>query len=379
MGWTCFESVAAFSAFTLANRVPKWPHPNTNRTKCAFRMALGDGLPFPRPDRFLCLMLQVPNEPGGLAFPWIDLDEIDEFVVQGSSGLNSRGREVILTITQHLEPDFDPVFQPGIEYHFLFKMPGFDDFNFHYFYENRTPAGDPCEISYLSSPSSGTCLQTRTQDDPEILDVDWPETLMEPHFFFTPMSVCYDIPEGGCEDGFAAFNGEDAYIALDHNLFNTNSDFIIEAQIRLKELDHFWPLMGREGTGGFLGMDGEEFIFGNLRLATSWTPTVNTWFKWRLEFEQPLQLKYKLFIDDIEVMDRTTNRQHLQFNRLGVYKHGVSGTIWANMDMRELKFWSGDSPSTDVELDMPCDDDACDVGPDENHGTTFEMELPSCP
>lgn len=378
MPWTHFPTLAQYNAFKGKLQVAKWPRDNTTRTDCNFRMSLGEGLPFPRPQRFLLHLRGVPDEPMGFAYPVIDMDVSGPFHLHGTSGVNEFGREVELDIVEHLEADFPGSDWNGIEYHFKFKMVGFDDWDTTFFYESGNPTGVPCEIPMKADYLTTTCPVVLVIVNPDTLDLDWPTTPAGANWEFRPMSACYVFPEEAPPLGMAEFNGTDAYIALDHNLVSTNQDFIIEAELRLKELDHFWPLMGIEGTGGFLGMDDDDFIFGNLRLATSWTPTVDEWFTWRLEFEQPLQLKYKLFIDDIEVMDRTTNRQNLAFNRLGVYRHGVSGTIWANMDMRSLKFWTGDQPSTIVALDMPCDTDACDIGPDENHGTTFNMTLPSC-
>lgn len=177
--------------------------------------------------------------------------------------------------------------------------------------------------------------------------------------------------------GRAEFNGVDAYIALDHNLKRVNQDFIISARIRLHNTTGFWPIMGVEGTGGFMGMDGPDLIFGNFRQPTTWTPVLDQWFTWRLEFEQLTQLGYKLFIDDIEVHSFTGSRQQMAFNTLGVFRHNDPGVIWGDFDMQNLKYLSGNAPSTNVELDMPLDVNALDVGPDANHGTTFNMALPS--
>lgn len=378
MAWLEFEFLGDFSAFLQDTRVSKWPRPNTNRIKCDFRMSLGEGTPFPRPGRFISQMFDVPETPNGRQYPVIDMDVSGAFSLHGTSGINIDGRTVDLDIIEHLIADFPGSTKPGIEYHFLFKKVGNDDFNWTWYFESEFPPGTPRDIPMRANSSAPVQGVKEIKDDPQFLDVDWPSNFGQSDFQFFTMSECFDLTAFEAPIGMAEFNGVDAWILLDHGLVNTNTDFIIEARIRLKELDHFWPLMGINGTGGFLGMDGEEFIFGTLRLATSWTPTKDVWFNWRLEFEQPLQLKYKLFIDDIEVMDRTVARQHLQFDTLGVSKQGVPGTIWANMDMRSLKMWTGDFPSSTVAIDMPCETDACDIGPDENHGVTANMTLPSC-
>jgi hypothetical protein len=123
--------------------------------------------------------------------------------------------------------------------------------------------------------------------------------------------------------------------------------------------------------------DDDDFTLGALRLDTSFTPNLGQWYNWRLEFEQRAQLSYDLLIDGQNVMARTTNRQSLPFNVIGAYKRGIPGTLWSDVNMRNVKWFTGDAPSTDVELDMPLFENALDLGPNENHGTTFNMELPS--
>jgi hypothetical protein len=177
--------------------------------------------------------------------------------------------------------------------------------------------------------------------------------------------------------GFASFNGINAYIELTESLGMLDQPFKISADIRLHNTTGFWPLIGRDGQGGFLGMDDNDTIFGFLRLVTSWTPVLDVWFNWRFEFEQVSQLNYRTFIDDVQVDETTGGRQFSLWDILGVYKHGVSGTIWSDMDVKNLKILTGDVPSTDVLLDMPLEKNALDVGPNLNHGTTFNMDLPS--
>lgn len=378
MVWAHFDTQSDHSNFRFDIRVSKWPNPDTNRLKVEFRMALGQGLPFPRPQRFKLWMDNVPEAPNNRLYPIIDLDAAGEFQLFGTSGVDISGREVEMAIIEHLLPDFPGSDFPGIEYRFKFKQIGFDDYNEQWYWEHESVVHPPTDILMQVSSLTSVNNLIFVHDIPSELNLTWPTNDFVPQFNWEGMSECYTFHPEDLQALSAEFNGADSYIALDHNLVNTNSDFVIEARLRLHAPDDFWPLMGIEGSGGFLGMEGSDFIFGNLRLATSWTPLLNQWFTWRIEFEQPEQLKYRLFIDDVEVMDRTVARQHLQFNRLGVHKHSVPDTTWAHMDMKFLKFLTGAYPSSIVALDMPCAADACDIGPDANHGETFNMELPSC-
>jgi hypothetical protein len=196
---------------------------------------------------------------------------------------------------------------------------------------------------------------------------------------FTPVifavNECFTFPE--LPAGMAAFNGINAYIKLDNPLGAINQDFVIDLDVRLNQTVNHWPVFGVQGTGGFIGMQGADLIIGAAQRTTSWTPVTDVWFNWRLEFEQQSQLNYELFIDDVKVLDTVTNRLNFQPNTIGVYKQGVSGTLWADADFKNLKVKNGDAPSSNVLLDMPLLENALDIGPLLNHGTTFHMPLPS--
>lgn len=186
---------------------------------------------------------------------------------------------------------------------------------------------------------------------------------------------CFEFPF--LPVGFAEFNGIDAYIALTQNLPSTNSPFIIELEVSWNAVNE-QPFFGIGSSGGFGGMrTNDDFTLGNLRRATSFTPTLDTWYTWRLEFEQNGQLRYDLIIDGNNVWGQVTNRQFLAFNRIGAYKQGVGGSLWADCKIRNLKFWDGAPPSTTLQLDMPLIENALDLSSNANHGTTFNMDLPS--
>lgn len=377
MVWTEFEFLGDFSLFLAERRIAKWPHPNTNRIKCDFRMALGEGLPFPRPDRFIGQMFDVPDTPNGRAYPVIDMNASGPFALHGTSGINEDGRTVELDIIEHPTADFPGSDHPGIEYHFVFKKTDRDDFNWTWYFESVLPVDIPRDIPMDANSSSPIGGVVEVSDDPQFLDVDWPTNFGLTDFVWFGMSICYEFPVPAPPLGMAEFNGVDAYIALDHNLTVVNQDFIISARIRLHDVTTFWPVLGVENAGGFCGMDGADLIFGNIRNTSSWTPVLDQWFTWRLEFEQETLLGYKLFIDDLEVLAITAARQQVQFNRLGVFRRTQPQVIWGNFDMQDLKYITGNAPSTNVELDMPLDTNALDLSADENHGTTFNMALPS--
>lgn len=376
MVWARFDTLDAHSDFRFDIRVSKWPNPNTNRTKNAFRMQLGEGLPFPRPQRYKLWMDFVPEAPNNRLYPIIDLDKAGEFELFGTSGEDISGREVEMSIIQHLEDDFPGSHSSGIEYAFKFKQIGFDDYHEQWFFETDHFGGNPKENPMQESSLFSPLTLHHVHDVPSDLNLTWPINNFVPMFNWEPMSECYTFHDEDLQGINAEFNGDDSYIRLDHDIVGLNQDFIIEADVRLHDPDDFWPLFGRDGQGGFIGMEGADLIFGFLQETTTWTPLLNTWFNWRLEFEQESQLQIKLFIDDVQVSVNTINRLNTPFNTIGVYKHGISGTLWAHMDVRNLKVKTGDAPSTVSKLDMLLQVNALDASPEENHGETFNMDLP---
>jgi hypothetical protein len=340
-------------------------------------MVLGEGAPYPRPDKFIGAMFSVPFQPGGIAYPVIEMDGAGGDGLHGTTGPNWDGRTVELDIIEHPTDDFVGSDSPGLEYAFTFKKTDRDDYVWTWFYETTSPFGVITLIPMLADDGNPATNVVVIKPDPQFMDVDWPPLGPAADWQWTPHGQCFVVPDPPDLENGAEFNGVDAYIELDHALSNTNAPMIFEADIKFNTIQEN-PFFGVGSTGGFGGFrDDHDFTWISLRPDPTFDATVGQWYKVRFEFEQRAQLSYDLFIDDVNVWAATQSRQHTAFNRLGVYKQGVSGTLWADLSMKNLKWWSGAAPSTDLILDMPLIDNALDLSDDENHGTTFNMDLPS--
>jgi len=189
---------------------------------------------------------------------------------------------------------------------------------------------------------------------------------------------CYAFPRQSSENGgFAEFNGVDSYIELDHNVNAFSLPFRVTYEMRWKVVQNWKPMFGNFEAGGFFGMKQERSVFGGLSIPTTWVPVTDHWVSYRYDFEQTGQLAHQLYIDDIVRMDAIASRQFMSANRLGVYRHGLLGELWAAMDVRNLKYLTGTVGDFTTVLDMPLIENALDLGPQANHGTTFNMDLPS--
>jgi hypothetical protein len=350
------------------HKVAKWPHSNTVRIDPRFRVSRTHFSVLPLASRWGFWYKPIvpgwdPEDPDNYAFGWFDMEVRDLDHIGLTAAQNEWGYAMEVDIKSVASLRLFPTL-PGIEVTIdlihadgTLKQFGNWPFNtsfldFQYNIDTKERAATP-----------GWSLEVPTPPGMALKIIE-----------MFAVSECYLFPEE--EVGMAEFNGVDAYVSLDHNLKTVNQDFRLSADIRLHDVTTFWPVFGIEGAGGFVGMDGADTIFGAFRRPTTWTPVLDTWFNWRLEFEQVSQLNLRTFIDDVLVDESTISRQQMALNTVGVYRHGVSGTIWANMDVKNLKYFSGGPPSNDVELDMPLLANALDIGPDQNHGTTFNMDLP---
>ena len=351
------------------HKVAKWPHPNTLRIQPRYRVKDTDPTLIPLAMRYgfwysKALLPYDRDVPEFNAAGWWDL------LVRGDNHIGVTTEEsaagyVCDINVKHLE-ELPVRGVPGIEFSVVFQHATLGDLT----YFEEYPVGQLTNLwKYDMNTWVFSDLANRywTQPDPPYANV------IIGRLF--GVSDCYGFPQTPV--GMAAFNGSDAFISLLQDITGFNQDFVIDVDVRLNDAMTWWPVFGRAGLGGFIGMDGADLIFGSVRETTTWTPVEDVWFNWRLEFEQPDLLKLKLFIDDVLVATTITSRFNTPINRVGVYKQGASGSLWMNGDMKNLKVLLGDYPSTDVELDMPLIENAQDAGPEANHGTTFNMELPS--
>lgn len=368
---------AAFLAQSDDNGVATWPLAGGVRVASRYKMVGGVPPCASRASRHLVTWRPIPG--GVRYFALIDVayDGTPGELV-GSTGEDPHGRVMELKITDHqvgnLHPDYSEI---GINYLFTLKLPSHTDWHTEWFYPDIPSLGfTGAPVSLRELPTEGT--PSRTQNDPHTPSTSW-ESFIASRVDWYTFSECKE-PAGEEMDfppSFAEFNGEDSYIALTESVGQMNDPFILSADIRRRGFPWIWPIFGVDGAGGFHGMDLSQIIFGNLTLDTDWTEVDDVWFKWEYRFEQDGQLRHQLFIDDVEMMDRTTNRQFMNPDVLGVFRLNSFPTIWGHFDMKELLYLVGTPGDFEIRLNMPLTENALDLSDNENHGTTFNMDLPS--
>lgn len=376
MPWyTC--TVPLFHATDNIRGFKRWPAPNGPRVDSRFHFVGSEETCDSRGSRHFCWFNPFgPGEPDYFAL--IDVLPIAVGHLRGETNEDSDGRVLRLDIVDYDQSNPHPDYsETGIEYDFTLSLPGKTDWHTRWFWPNPSIDGfGPPPLNITIDPFA--VPPARTVIDPGGIDTAW-EHDIGGNIFWHTWDECRDIcgGEAPAVQPFARFNGLDAYIALTAVTAAFSLPFRVTCDFRYQGQPDWMPIWGKAAAGGFFGLDKEEVIFGNLRLPTSWTPDVNVWHTYRYDFEQTGQLGHQLYIDDIVVLDAVTNRQFMNSNRLGVFRQGGIGQIWGRFDLRNLLYLRGTVGSFVTELDMPLTTNALDLGPRANHGTTFNMELPS--
>lgn len=354
-------------------KLSKWPSPNSNRVHAGFRIAADPDL-IPYSSKYVIEYKGWRDSPA-VGDPevhrmfWVDLDVITDGVhLAGNAGVDPETLyDADVSIKQYTS--LPSTGNPGREIRVDL--------------EHSQGATAVMTLEYQDLGGQRLRYNRNWAQSSPIASIDfgsaeWPQEVNR--FEWYPVPECYTFPPQAPilpPEGFAEFNGINSYIALTKLTKAFNDPFRVTCEFRIRGQPDWMPIWGKFATGGFFGKDQTDVVFGNLRLNTSWAADVDVWHTYRYDFEQTGQLGHQEYIDGINVMDRVVARQFMDSNRLGVYRHTVPGTIWGHFDLRDLKYLKGTVGSFVTELDMPLRLNALDSGPELNHGTTFNMALPS--
>lgn len=360
-----WQYIFSFSGVPIAF----WPHPNTPRINCRYRFKDTSPTLIPLASRYSLFFRlfnlpydPVPAENNGI---WVG-----DLLVKGDNHIgvttveNKDGYTLDIDI-QHKE-ELENAEEPGIEYRVKFNKVGLNSRT----YIEEYPSSIVANLWRYN-------MNTDTFNNPSHTYFEFPDaptiTQFIPHLY--GVGECFDFPK--LPVGMASFNGSNAYIALDHNTINHNGPHFCEADVRFHD-DGFQAIFGRKTSGAIWGFEDDDGRWSVQRFEDLDLPSLGTWFKYREEFEwsSGLQLRYELFVDDVLIRSVTAGRINTTWANLGVRRR--EGTAdWGHFDMKNLIYKTGSFGSPVTRLDMPLFDNALDLSPDANHGSTFNMSLPS--
>lgn len=354
---------------TLFHQVSQWPHPNTPRVNCRFRVKGSRPTLIPLASRWGFFSTDGftpynPLTPPYAIFGWSDAEvradnHIGFTIPESPDGwavdVNIKGKDVL-----------DAEGGPGIELEQVTTHTTFGQL--------RTVSEWPLSFGSSSFRYNQNTWFLRPNPTWTIYEnsQNWPQ-FWDPWIF--AVDECY--PFKLTPVGMAAMNGTDAYIALDQQIPLEGGPSFFEADVRLRQTD--WnPFLAPAVQQSQIAILGTDGTYGARRLDLPDLPAFDVWFKYRIEFEwsSGLQLNYKAWIDDVLQDELTGARVFIRARNIGVRTH--SGTpVWGDFDIKNLLFKRGSFASPVTILDMPLIENALDLGPSANHGTTFNMALPS--
>jgi len=348
--------------------VSPWPRHVSPRSSCAFRLKYTKRNAF-SPLRWFCHWdtsdFGGPEQLDG----YIDLSPLGPGVLEGVSGVSAQGYQIVLTVSS-LEV-LPLTGNPGINV--LVKIVRISDGA--YFYDSRDYDWETPE-EYRVPIRTDTSTHSASEDGFSGL-FGWTVN----NLYCQGVGSCYDfgqvIPSG---PGFAEFNGVDAWIQLDSAIPLQGFNYDYEYDIRMQGND--MVMLGTLGAGRpYTRILNGTYYNGDFHAyPLSPAPAVGVWTKVRQEWRGPEgPTAMKIYVDDVlAAQGFGASQQYGGFDMLGRYNAGAFN-IWGHADMRDVKltYYSGSGPV--VDLDMPLRENACDLSPAGNNGTTFNMPIPSCP
>jgi len=349
------------------HKISRWPKSGSLRTDCRYRR-LHESFHYPLATRYLVNLTATNTSPPGPPTPvdqwgWLDMDGGSGAIYQGATDDAPFTLRCELDITH--QQNLPASGFPGILMLAIWHNEH-GSFQTNYEYRDDSPQRFQVPVNTISLPPTD-----RSETAPGF---QWTNRNAE----VFAVSECYDFPTDPLLiPGFALFNGVDARIELDHNIPLNSGPFSIEADLFVRDASNM-IVVAIDDNNGIVGNEDQDVRYSTFNEPSSWTPPIQQWFNWRLEFEwsSGLQLRYELFIDDQSIQGWTRSRFTRDWNMLGVRNWNSSPTF-ADLNMKNLKFQRGTFASPIVKLDMPLQENALDLGPDANHGTTFNMPLPS--
>jgi len=357
-------------------KVSQWPKPNTTRIDTRFRQNYGIGLPAPRASRYLFRFAPEGLVLGPIHNCWFDLVAESDTVLRGESGFGPSGWNIELQITNYVSPAVDPIWsKSGIEMRWIIHHVTAPDWYLAWMMNEDSgfwPTGIPFGIFKGFSWSAGFLYQSNK--DP-MLHPEWPWFPLQSIQTWS-LSECWTFESA--EEGFCECNGVDSYVLFDTFFPLVATRFRMEFDIRPTGADTQLVVYGYTGFGSFFyGFNHRHsFQWWSNTLALPDGIVLNEWNHVAVEYDWSIPGgSYSVWIDGV-----------FQITQAGPFvtwvwdEIGRRGTLIAGeFDIKNAKLWDGTPASENLLIDVPLTVNACAVEPPSIKGTTFNMDLPSCP
>lgn len=369
-------TVARWDELKANRKIGRWPRAESARIDARFRMLHVEGTPNPIASRYVVRIFPFTGSTEDF-FAIIDLAYVPAADhLFGTSGVNVDGREVTLTVTQY-DPGVDPIFSDrGIMFDFTYQKDA-GGISHAYFMSSVDIFGD-FNVPYRPFSLGTTPNWLKASLGPEA-PTDWTTTPVHIGFHWITMSDCYVLEEQAAPAPpslFAELNGIDSKITFIPRSDSSGTRWKIEFEIRPHGNSLLVVLGNVDFSTTVFGFEGINIRWHDERTSMGSALPLDVWTTVRFEhgFDAD-DNTYRVFWDDVPKGTRVENADSKKFSAIGVRKTTIEGEF----DLRNLLFTITDGITETVLMDLPLTVNACDEGPKAMIGTTFNMDLPSCP
>lgn len=379
MPWLIPYDEERYNEIVGGNRVPSWPHPNSSRVDARYRMGIGEGLPFPRPSRFLFRLTPYLPAPTVL-WGWVDLsvNTTDHFVAD--TGLDALGRKVTFELIQNYDP-FLPLtdINQWLDFKWTYSRVGFDDVWFNWRYHTSIANQGPVPVMAALQEVVDVSY-VYTTNLPFVINTDWTSPNGRLAWNWDPMSECYDLIPPPPAEEFANFNGVDAELLLDSLTGNWGTTWQWSGDFYFRSLTNAHITILSAGSAVISGVSPTQGYARDKTVNHGGSVPLNEWVNIRLErnWSEPATGKLKIWVNGVEKGQNITTQPNMNMDVIGAPRPTAIPTF-ADLNMKNFKLETGTAATPLVRLNMPLQLNACDAGPLGNDGTTVNMSLPSCP
>lgn len=355
-------------------RVSRWPQPGPRRTNAWFRFPGTFGL-YPLPSRIYSalqfyLVDPPPFPPSDQEAVWWDLDPI--------------GQNHLYFVTDP-SPATGRVYTLDIKYFDVLPITGV-------YGEQMTQrieeSGEFYEqiLEYAVGPPNRQLLWKWNQffPDPQPSAASSSQSPGWPYVQVIPLSMgvadCFTFPSilPPPEEGFARMNGVNAYVLFNDIAPLVATRFKMEFDIRPTGADTQLVCFGYTGFGsfGYMFNDRHNFQWWNQTFFLPDGLVLDEWNHVTIEYDWSIPgASYSIWIDGILQITQGGSFVTWVWDEIGRRGSLIAGQF----DLKRARLWDGTPGAPNLLVDVPLVDDACAVVPLTLKGTTFNMDLSSCP
>jgi len=346
--------------------ISRWPKAGSNRTDCRFQLPISKGTLWTA-SRWWVEILLGGASPNYLSRGFLDLEALGINHLYGSAGVDADGWEVSIDIQGY---ETTPVVGPPGVVAILradnVSITANMEWTLWYFNQDLTHWKEQITLnqenaSFGQLAVSGLPFGTITG----LLGGSLPD--------------CFNfVSIGAPEAGFCACNGTDSWIKFTTWFPNGTTRFLWEYDIRPTAPVSNIAIRGDSTNGAFF-MGHATFdnaVWWNRSVSLSPGLVVGVWQSVRMEHDWTIPGDfYTVWIDGVQQGQNAGTFTSSWFDEIGKVGANFRGVF----DVRNLKHTTGTPAAPNIILDIPLDIDACPVVGLPIKGTTFNMDLPSCP